>query len=215
MTETTNAAGDERKPPRTVAPLLPLALLESIRAHDRPREVLEDEDLATSLPRRLGLTGVVDAQIRHYEEARRRRRDVAIGPVADLLRLVLRRPDAADILREAGYGVARRHFSGVAPPLAAAARIMPQRLRMRVLRRSTGGMMRRVIGAGEVELVPPLLVRATRGLAATTDPGGTACGLYEGALEELVFLYTCKRPRVRHERCVRNGSATCEWELTP
>jgi len=51
------------RPAALVAPLLPLVLLESVRAHDRPREVLEDEDLAASLPRRLGLTGVVETQI--------------------------------------------------------------------------------------------------------------------------------------------------------
>src|SRR5690606_24631288 len=60
----------------TVTPALPLALLEAMRVHDRPREVLEDEDLTISLPRRLGLTGVIESQIHRYEEARRRKQAV-------------------------------------------------------------------------------------------------------------------------------------------
>ena len=50
---------------------LPLALLQSTRSHDRPGEVLEDEDLSASLPRRLGLSGVIESQIQRYETAAR------------------------------------------------------------------------------------------------------------------------------------------------
>ena len=50
---------------------LPLAILESVRTHDRPAEVLEDEDLTISLPRRLGLTGVIETQIYRYQAAQK------------------------------------------------------------------------------------------------------------------------------------------------
>ncbi|MEX0907356.1 MAG: hypothetical protein WD054_03415, partial [Gemmatimonadota bacterium] len=92
-----------------VAAAYPIALLESVRSHDRPGEVLEDEQFAESLPRRLGLTGIVETQIRRYEDARRAGRQVQLDEVAGLIRLVLRRPDADAILREAGQRAARWH----------------------------------------------------------------------------------------------------------
>jgi bacteriochlorophyll 4-vinyl reductase len=199
--------------PATVAPLLPLAILESIRAHDRPREVLEDEDLAASLPRRLGLTGVVDAQIRHYEDARRRRRGVALEPIADLLRLVQRRADATDILREAGAGVARAHFRRVPAAYAALVRRLPVKLRLRAMRRTAAAMLRRVAGAGPVELAQPFTARIAGAVTARADLNGSACVLYESALEELVTLYTGRRPAARHIRCAGSGAELCEWEL--
>ena len=103
----------EPKPEATIAPALPLALLESIRAHDRPSEVLEDEDLTTSMPRRLGLTDVIDSQIRRYREDGRR--GVPLTEVADLFRLVLRRPDAEAIMRGAGANHRREQFSAGNP----------------------------------------------------------------------------------------------------
>jgi hypothetical protein len=215
MNDTPTTAHDDEARPIRVAPLLPLALLESIRAHDKPREVLEEEDLSASLPRRLGLTGVVDAQIRHYEEARRRRRAVPAEPVADLLRLILRRPDSADILREAGAGVARRHFGGSQAALAAGVRFLPGRVRHRAIRRSAARMFERVAGDGLIEVAPPLRLRVTGGLMIGTDPTGGACVLFEGALEELSALYLGKRPRARHDRCAASGSPACEWEVTP
>ena len=78
-----------------VVPVLPLALLEAVRAHDRPDEVLEDENLAVSLPRRLGLSDVVLTQIQRYEADVQSGRRVPLPELIDLLRLVLRRPDAA------------------------------------------------------------------------------------------------------------------------
>src|SRR5690606_9092655 len=68
MTQVASRSTTERSA-APVDPLLPLALLEAVRTRDKPREVLEDEDLAASLPRRLGLTSVVESQIRRYEEA--------------------------------------------------------------------------------------------------------------------------------------------------
>src|SRR5690606_19268600 len=82
----------EPEPPaHLIVPFLPLALLEAMRAQDQPHEVLEDEDLAASLPRRFGLTSVVASQIERYREAARKRRGVPVDDVVDLIRLVLRR----------------------------------------------------------------------------------------------------------------------------
>ena len=60
----------ERGRAASITPLFPLILLETLRDRDRPEEVLEDEDVSVSLPRRLGLSDVVMVQIRRFQEER-------------------------------------------------------------------------------------------------------------------------------------------------
>src|SRR5688500_18887567 len=86
----------------SVAPAFPLALLESVRSHDRPEEVLEEEDLTVSMSRRLGMTGIIGTQIHRYTEAQRAGRSVQLNAVMGLIRLVLRRSDAEPILHDTG-----------------------------------------------------------------------------------------------------------------
>lgn len=204
----------EKPPPVTVAPLLPLGLLESLRSHDRPREILEDEDLTASLPRRFGLTGVVDSQIRRYQQAVRKGEPVPLEEVENLLRLVLKRPDAEAILREAGQRVARAHFRRVPSAAVAALRVLPAAAALASLRRSTRSLLRRIVGAGTVHPIErPLDLRITAPLTAAVDESGTACVFYTAALEELLWLYTGRRQNMRHTRCAARGDEACEWTL--
>lgn len=204
-------AGIRRRSAR-VAPMLPLALLESIRSHDRPPEVLEDEDLSTSLPRRLGLTDVVGSRIRDYEDADRDGWAIPAEEVADLLRLVLRRPDAEMILCDAGALVARwfhRRTRGIVP-----VRLLPGPLRRRRAARAARRMLRRIAGGGRVTVVRrPLRLQITGALTAELDANGYACTVYTGALEELYSFYSRKRPTVRHSCCATQGQSCCEWML--
>src|SRR5687767_11108495 len=129
----------------TVYPILPLSLLEAVRAHDRPAEILEDEDLTVSLPRRLGLTGVVDTQIRQFEQAERSGRSVHLGEVQNLIRLVLKRPDAEAILRDTGHRVALHHFRRVPDGYVKVLRKLPRGLLTGAYRRSARRMLKRVV----------------------------------------------------------------------
>lgn len=199
----------EPKPEATIAPALPLALLESIRAHDRPSEVLEDEDLTASMPRRLGLTDVIDSQIRRYREDGRR--GVPLTEVADLFRLVLRRPDAEAILREAGAIVGRELFAAGTP---GALRVLPRSARSALLRRTLKRRMLRLTGA-EALMVrgDPVEVHTKGGLTAELAHDGIACVLYARALEELASLYTGQAPDVQHHECQARGASACVWVL--
>lgn len=195
-----------------IAPLLPLALLSSVRMHDRPREILQDEDLASSLPRRLGLTEVIETRIRQYEAALRRGRDVALEEVADLLRLILRRPDAELILRDAGTWIAQWYFDR--RPGRAAIGVLPRFLRMALLRRSVRRMLARITRAGSVVLSDwPRVTRIQPPLEAVAAAGGSACVLYTAALEEIIYLYTRNRPVIEHTQCAGRGMPSCEWTL--
>jgi predicted hydrocarbon binding protein len=193
---------------------LPLAILESVRHHDRPTEVLEEEDLAASLPRRLGLTGVVESQIHRYKIARRRRERIPSDDVADLLRLVLRRPDAAAILVEAGRELARHHGRKLLYRIAGLARILPDAISTRIAKRSIRRLMRRLAGSAEVRVTRrPLRVTAHHPVTALADDSGTACTLYAAAIEEAAQHSLGRRPSVQHVECEAFGADHCVWEL--
>lgn len=198
-----------------IPPVMPLTLLESVRAHDRPGEILEDEDLSVSLPRRLGLTGVVERQMMQYQQAAKRGRKVSLDDVASLIHLVLRRPDAEPIMRETGQRMARTHFQKVPRAWVRVLRALPRGATAAALRRSSQRMLVKFLAEKGVELSGrPLTLRTSTSVAAQIDPSGIMCVMYSGALEELALLYTETRPNVVHHICKTRGDAYCEWTLS-
>lgn len=192
---------------------LPLAILESVRQHDRPAEVLEDEDLSASLPRRLGLTGVVESQIQRYRVAGKRRERVSADDVSSLLRLVLRRPDAEAILKEAGRDIARHQGGGGLYRLAGLARILPDAISSRIARRVLQRLMGRIGGGALVRVIRrPLQVQASGAITARENLG-LACVLYSAAIEEAAHHAIGRRPRVTHMGCEGRGDEACIWEV--
>lgn len=192
---------------------LPLAVLESVRSHDRPSEVLEEEDLAASLPRRLGLTGVVESQIHRYRLARRRRERIPADDVADLLRLVLRRPDAEAILQEAGRELARHHGRRLLYRAAGLARVLPTVLSTRIATRSVRRMLRQLGGSELRIMTDPFRVEISGTVTARADETGTACVLYSAAIEEAAQHAFGRRPEVQHLACEARGDEVCLWEV--
>lgn len=194
-----------------VVPFLPLALLEAVRTHDLPPEVLEDEDVSVSLPRRFGLSDVVLTQIRRYEAAVEAGRRVPLPDLIELVRLILRRPDAAEILMDAGRSVARWRFERVPASVAWYYRTVPRRVALFGVRRAVRRLLRSIAGAPRISLRTPFVVGM--GNSPTGRLDGTACVLYTGAIEELARLYVGKEQRVVHSRCSARGDAICEWTL--
>lgn len=214
MSATSKSLGPE-SPTQQIVPFLPLALLEALRAQDRPHEVLEDEDLTTSLPRRFGLTGVVASQIERYREAARKGRGVPVDDVVDLIRLVLRRPDAPQILREAGYLAARQYFERIPRTAASALGVLPRATAAAAARRGARKLLQRLHGAGHLEVVrKPWRIRLFDPVTARLDTPGTPCSFYTAALEECFFLYTRNRPQFTHSNCAALGDDCCEWSLS-
>jgi hypothetical protein len=194
---------------------LPLAILESVRHHDRPAEVLEDEDLAASLPRRLGLTGVVDNQIHRYRIAQKRRERVSADQVTDLLRLVLRRPDSEPILREAGRAIADHHARKPLYRIAALGRLLPRPLAHRVAKRIVRRLLRRIGGGVPLSVTgDPFQIQLHHPVTARVDRWGVACILYSAAIERAVEHATGTPPHVQHVSCETRGDPTCTWTVT-
>lgn len=203
------STGPDRENRGQVLALLPLSLLEAVRESDRPVEILEDEDVTTSLPRRLGLTGVVSSQIQRYQQAAGSGGRVSASEVAGLMQLVLRRPDADSIVKETGRRIARRRLGTEAPP---AARLLRRwdRLIFIPMRRAAKRLLRGLVGDVTTTVSGrPLVVRMTRSPLGAA--GENACGLYTGALDELVRMYAGKPHVVKHAQCTARGDAQCEW----
>jgi bacteriochlorophyll 4-vinyl reductase len=193
---------------------LPLALLQSTRAHDRPSEVLEDENLSASLPRRLGLSGVIETQIYRYETSARSGKRVPSEEFNNLLKLMLRRPDAETILRETGARVAQRQFESVPPSWLKVLRFMPRALMLRAIRRATSRLFRNIAGTTDVLVSgKPIHARINKPQTARLEPAGVACALYGSAFEEIASLYLGRKARVQQTKCVTTGADYCEWQL--
>jgi hypothetical protein len=194
-----------------VAPAFPLALLESVRSHDHPGEILEDEDITLSLPRRFGLTDVVITQILRYEAAQKARRQVRLDDVVSLVRLVMRRPDAQPILAETGQRLARWRFNRTPRWYLSLLRRAPQRLGSRAARRNTKKVLLELRLGSHVEVLKPYSVEVTDPVTATVDADGPACTLVTSLLTELIRLFTGVSQYVRHDTCVARGEKNCVW----
>lgn len=198
----------------SITPLLPLLLLETLRDRDRPEEVLEDEDVSVSLPRRLGLSEVVMVQIRRFQEEVRARRPQTTDQVVDLVRLVVRRPDAAEIFTEAGRRLATHAWAQRTAAMRGFLRVMPNPIPRVAARRAARRMFRQIVGDGQLNVGRwPIEVRIRDALTARADPAGAACSLYSGAFEQIMELHTGRRYRVLHTECGTRGGDACLWNV--
>lgn len=195
-----------------VTPLFPLLLLETMRDMDRPEELLEGEDLALSMPRRLGLSDVIYTQIHRFREEVKRKRVQTPATVEDLIRLVIRRPDAEEIFEEAGRRMARHAWSQRSGAFRRLARVMPAAMAQRSARVAALKLFRQLNGTATLDvLARPVGVLMRNTMTVRADPGGAACAFYGGVLSELMQEYTGKPHRAPHRECQAVGGKVCEW----
>lgn len=184
-----------------------VALLEAMRNQDAPPEVLQDENLSLTMPRRLGLSGVVNAQIRRYREAMQARERLIDDELADLVRLVTRRPDSDEVFLAVGEEIADSGSRG-----ARWRRILPRRIRMWRAGRRVERRLRGLFGRDFAALSSrPLAVEVRNPLLVRGDPGGEACHLVTGLLSSILTAETGRDHVVIHERCMARGDALCRW----
>lgn len=197
-----------------VTPVFPLLLLETMRDMDRPAEVLEDEDVSLSMPRRLGLSEVVGVQIRRLQDAVRKDLPQTAAVVEDLVRLVIRRPDAERIFEEAGRRVARHAWAKRAGAMRSTIRLMPLPLARVAAARAARRLFRRLAGTRRVRVNRwPTELRIRSPLSVRADPGGAACAFYAGVFAELLQQYTGRSYRVSHPQCAARSAQECRWTV--
>ena len=126
MSELTDSKNSSSR--RRVQAIVGLRLLEVIRDQDLPGEMLEAEDPAQTMPRRLGLSEVVERQMRTYREDVKKRVRLTDTEIKDLFRLVIRRPDSEEVFFGAGLLIGSGDRGG------SWSRIVPTRLRYALAR---------------------------------------------------------------------------------
>ena len=194
-------------PARRVQAIVGLRLLEMIRDQDFPGEMLEAEDPAQTMPRRLGLSDVVDRQMRTYQRDVKKGLRLTDTEVMDLFRLVIRRPDGDEVFFGAGRLLASREGRG------RWTRILPRRgqyamARARVARRLKQLFGRRIGGFGRGAFT----VEGRALLFIESDPGGEACRFLSGFCQEILEQSGGGVAEVNHTLCQARGDDLCRWE---
>ena len=193
---------------RRVAPQVALALLECLRAADRPDEYLEDEVPSATLPRRLGLSDVIGKEIRKYEEEARRGRRVAEADVGGLIGLVIRRGDSDEVFRRVGQRLAagskrRGVFAAVAP----------QSLRLALARRASSKRIGALFGERFAEFEKDNFAFTGSDVPfINVDPGAVVCEIVSGLCEETLREYTGTEARLSYS-LVDADRAVVRWSL--
>lgn len=190
-----------------VAAQVALSLLEALRTVDSPGEKLENEVVARTIPRRLGLSEVVERQIELYREHARRGRKLSDEEMAAFTRLVKKRPDARKVFFEMGVKLAEEH-------MPARKWWQPRVLRFRMVRRATARTLRKLFGqrvGGFVSGTFSLEVSVSP--LVQLDASGDACALVTGFCQRAVRKGVGGDLKVVKLSCETQGDRVCKWSL--
>jgi hypothetical protein len=195
----------------TVHALLPLSLLEAVRAVDRPVDDHEAEFVFELRNKRLGLSETVQAQIRRYEDAAERSRRLAADEVEALARLIGRRPDAEAIFRAAGAWLAAHAYATLSGTARRAARTLPGLLARPVALRQLRRIARRYLGGRVTREGSAIVLAVSEPVTLDVAPRGAGCAYYEASFAELLRLLAAQGGVVEHVRCRSRAEGGCEW----
>jgi len=191
--------------------LIPLALLESVRALDLPAADLDTELVHELRNKRFGLSDIVYMQIKRYAEAVRRQQRVPFDEVLALARLVGRRPDADLVFREAGRRFARAALSSVSATTRRAGRSLPGPIGRPIALRSLRAVCHRLLDGRLERQGATLLLEVRSPVTADAAPDGSGCGFHEAALRELLLGLTGVDHAIQAVACLSRGDRTCQW----
>lgn len=198
----------------TVQPRVALALLEALRTSDTPSEILEAEDFAQSLPRRLGLSSVIARQIQRYEGLEKQSRALEASEVVDLFQLVSRRPDAVRVFRRAGEHLARQELEGRSMLARGATRILPDfAARTLALRRlcRLAAAVNPAAGIRSERNPASLIVEGCLPAYACDSPEG--CLVLVAPVQSFLNSYLGLEAEAVHPLCEAAGDSACVWRL--
>ena len=192
---------------RQVAAEVALALLEAMRTTDLPPDRLKDEDVRLTMPRRLGLSAVVDRQIALFQNRVRQGLRMTADEFAEFIRLVMRRPDAAEVFFTMGSQLAATKVRRVT-------RWLPRALRLYLTRKRIGTALRKlfgrrlggfVSGAFAFEMSASPLVQV--------DPNGEACEIITGFCQRALQDSVGGGLVVAKKQCETRGDRACRWTV--
>ena len=192
---------------RRVHALVALRLLEALRDQDLPVELLEDEDPSRTMPRRFGLSDVVERQIRTFKADARRGTRLTDEQVGDLFRFVIRRPDGKEVFQNVGRSLVA---SGRSPRWT---RWLPARTRHAIARSRARRQLRRLFGRNLGGFARgPFIIEGRSLFFVESDPGGDACHLLSGFSAAVIEGVSGVPTPVEHTLCQARGDSVCRWE---
>ena len=178
------------------------------------REALHEVDLPLSLRRRLGLSGVVEKQIKRYSQLRDRKDRLSAQELARLLQLIGRRDDANAVFTEAGHRLAARDLRKGGLGRGVTSHAVPKGARQRLALRHARRLARDVSPGSKVLAGgrPPTLV-VERCLPARAVNGGGGCSLLSGAIRSILDQYRVDDISIVHTACEGHAEDRCVWRL--
>lgn len=195
----------------TVDPLVPLVLLDAVRAVDMPDNDFEAEFVDELRVKRFGLSDTVRAQIRRYEEAVRRGHRLPLEEAAGIAKLIGRRPDAEAVFREAGRKLARHTYGRISGPVRGLIRSLPTLLARPLALGRVRRIGERVLGGSVRRVGATILLEVPDSPTRDAAPRQAGCAFYESILRELMMLLVGGVGAVEQVRCAGRGERTCEW----
>ena len=194
---------------RQVAAEVALALLEAMRAIDLPAERLEAEDVRLTMPRRLGLSAVVGRQIALYREHVRQGRRLTDDEFSEFVRLVMRRPDSAEVFFAMGSHLAAKKVRRVT-------RWLPRALRLYLVKRRIGRCLKKLFGRRVGGFVSgPFVFEVSASPLVQVDPNGEACATITGFCQRALDDSVGGGFAVTKRRCETRGDRACRWTAEP
>lgn len=182
-----------------------LALLEAIQNRDRPGEVLDEEDFHQTMPRRFGLSAVVERQIKLYRERARKGVKLTSSELAEFMELVIRRPDSAEIFRGMGAALAAKR-------VPRRAWWLPRFLRIRRTKKNILKSLRRLFGRRIGGFASgPFVFEASASPFMQVDSSGDACEVVTGYCQRALEKGVDPGIRVIKRQCENRGDGVCRW----
>lgn len=190
---------------RQVAAEVALALLEAMRATDLPAERLRDEDVRVTMPRRLGLSAVVGRQIDLYRDHVRQGRRLSSKEFADFLRLVMKRPDAAEVFFTMGSQLAGTKVRRVT-------RWVPRVIRLQIAKRRVRRALEKLFGRRLGGFVSgSFVLEVSASPFVQVDQAGDACEIITGFCQRVLHDSVGRGTVVAKQQCETRGDRTCRW----
>lgn len=194
-----------RKRNRGVAADVMVELLETLRQVDVPTEVLRHEDVSRTLPRRFGISGVIETQIKLQRDRARRGDRLPPEEVSALIQLVMRRPDSREIFFRAGASLAKRQVS-------ARCRLLPRRFRLRRIRKRIHRQLAKLFGRRMGGFISgPFTLEMSASPFVDLDKSGNACQFISGFCQQALRDGVSAAWTVTENRCETKGEPSCRW----
>ena len=156
------------------------------------------------------LSEVIDRRIRAYREEVRRRGRMSDEELGDLVRLVVRRPDSAEVLYRAG-----RMLSGVrGSESKGLGGFLPNPVRFAFARRFVAQRLRRLLGRNiGTFCAGPFTLESGRNVLIDSDPTGDACHFVTGLAESVLQRRIGPGTRLAHDKCQARKDPICRWTV--